>query len=395
MTLYNFIRIVPIITFSAFLIACEKGENDQRQSIEDEHADHHHDNVVVFTEEQVMALRMEVGELPMKSMSGLIQVNGILEVPPQNEAIITSIIGANINSIQVIEGDEVKKGQVLAFLSHPNLIRLQSEYLESYNNFQFSAQEYQRQTRLYKEEVGSGKVFQQVQAEYNASQGLVRSYESQLRLLGLNPQEIQEGKFYEQVAIRSPIGGSIVDVLVKNGQYVQPERELFEIINTDHIHIKLMVFERDVHQLKKGQRVRFSLSADTGTHMYAEIFSVSKKLEEGTKAVQVHAEIQGDYPNLVPGMYVKGNILTGEEESRALPESAIARDGNRQYAFKAEKSSANNWFFTPLEVISGETLDGWVEVRFLQEITSETQFALNNGYYLMAEMKKGEVEHDH
>jgi membrane fusion protein, heavy metal efflux system len=381
-----------ILTITAFVIACKGGDHDQHRQADN---DHHEDGRVIFTEEQFKALKMEVGELPMRNMSGTIQVNGILEVPPQNEAIITSIIGANINSIQVIEGDEVKKGQVLAYLTHPNLIRLQSEYLESYNKFQFTSQEYQRQTRLYKEEVGSGKVFQQVQAEYNAAQGMVKSLASQLRLLGLNTEEIEKGNFNERVAIRSPISGSIVDVLVKNGQYVQPEKELFEIINTDHIHIKLMVFERDVHQIEKGQRVRFSLSAKTADHMYAEIFSVSKKFEQDTKAVQVHAEIQGDYPNLVPGMYVKGIILKEVDDSYALPESALARDGNRRYAFLAEKSEGNKWSLAPIEVVAGESMDGWVKVDFLQEIPADSFFALNNGYYIMAEMKKGELEHDH
>ena len=32
--------------------------------------------------------------------------NGTLEVPPQNEAAITSVIGANVTSIKVIEGDK-------------------------------------------------------------------------------------------------------------------------------------------------------------------------------------------------------------------------------------------------------------------------------------------------
>ena len=179
MTLNNFIRIINIITFTAFLLACERGGNSVNQNENTE--DHHDENSATFSEEQFRALGMEVGELPQRGMSGTIQVNGILEVPPQNEAIITSIIGANIVSIHVIEGDEVKKGQVLAYIAHPNLIRLQSDYLESYNKSLFTAQEYQRQSRLYKEDVGSGKVFQQVEAEYNASQALVKSHEAQLR----------------------------------------------------------------------------------------------------------------------------------------------------------------------------------------------------------------------
>ncbi|HSJ69524.1 MAG TPA: hypothetical protein VK921_17715, partial [Anditalea sp.] len=87
--------------------------------------------------------------------------------------------------------------------------------------------------------------------------------------------------------------------------------------------------------------------------------------------------------------------LTQAEESHALPEAALVRDGNKLYAFIAEESPNNTWHFTPSEVITGESIDGWVGVTFLKEISSDTRFALNNGYYIMAEMKKGELEHDH
>ena len=49
---------------------------------------------------------------------------GNLEVPPQNEATVTAIVGSNVTLIKVIEGDKVSKGQVLAYLSHPNLIKI-------------------------------------------------------------------------------------------------------------------------------------------------------------------------------------------------------------------------------------------------------------------------------
>lgn len=388
---------IYFILFSFLMVSCGKEDVVHTENKESE-VGHHPEEGVVFTAAQASALGMDVGSLPSKSMSGTIQVNGMLEVPPQNEALITSIIGANITSIHVIEGDEVKKGQILAYISHPNLIRLQSEYLETYNTMQYTIQEYQRQKKLYEEEVGSGKVFQQVQADLNAAQGLLKSYASQFRILGIDPDKVREGDFFEKVAIRSPIDGSIVNVLVKNGQFVQPDKELFEIINTDHIHIKLMVFEKDAHLVEKGQRVRFTSGSGSETPLYAEIFSISKKFEQNTRAIQVHAEIQGDYPHLVPGMYVKGQILTLPGESTVLPEAALVREGGRRYAFRAEKMGADNdikWVFTRIEVIVGESVDNWVEVKFLEEIPGNVQFALNNGYYIMAEMKKGELDHDH
>lgn len=343
---------------------------------------------------QFEALEMEVDTLPLKNLSSVVRANGQLEVPPQNEATVTAILGANVFSIQVIEGDDVKKGQVLAYLQHPNLTGVQSDYLEAYNNMQYLEQEYQRQKRLYEAEVGSGKVFQQTQSNYRSAQSMEKSLGSQLRQLGLSPSRIHEGNFYDRVPVVSPIDGSIVSVEVKTGQYVQPEKDLFEIVNTHHIHADLMVFEKDVYKVKEGQRVRFSVEAVQGKELYAEIYSVGKKFEQDPKAVHVHAEIENKTGNLIPGMYIKGQILTDSIETYALPESAITREGDRYLAFVAEREN-ENWMFTPVEVKTGVTNNNWVGVKLLQDVPKGASFAMNNAYYLIAEMKKSEAGHSH
>lgn len=394
----------PLTAFTVILILAACGEK-QDQSEGDEHghqeeAAHHEEGgeSAHLSTAQFEAMDMKVDSLPLRNLSSIVQANGQLEVPPQNEATVTAMIGANVYSIEVIEGEEVKKGQVLAYLTHPNLTRMQGEYLQAYNDLQFLEQDYQRQRRLYEEEVGSGKTFQQTQADYRSTQGMVKSYESQLRQFGMDPVRIQEGDFYDQVPVVSPIQGSIIKVEVKTGQYVQPEKDLFEIINTDHIHADLMVFEKDVYKVKEGQRVRFMVGTLPGKELYAEIYSVGKNFEQNPKAVHIHAEIDNHSGDLIPGMYVKGEVLTDSTETHALPEGAITREGDKYLAFLAEKEMEGeneNWMFTPIEVITGTSNNGWVAVKFLQEIPGGALFALNNAYYLIAEMNKGEAGHSH
>ncbi|MEX2594737.1 MAG: efflux RND transporter periplasmic adaptor subunit [Anditalea sp.] len=400
----NIIRILSVFTVIILMIACggrqensEGGEHGHEEA--EGHSEHEEEGEAVhFSPEQFKALDMQVDTLPLRNLSSVVQANGQLEVPPQNEATVTAIIGANVSSIKVIEGEEVKKGQVLAYLMHPNLTRLQGDYLEAYNNLQFVEQDYQRQKKLYEEEVGSGKTFQQTQAEYRSTQGMVKSFEYQLRQLGMNPVRIMEGNFYDQVPVVSPIDGSIVSVKIKIGQYVQPEKDLFEIINTHHIHADLMVFEKDVYKVKEGQRVRFMVEILPERELLAEIYSVGKKFEQDPKAVHVHAEIENLTGSLIPGMYIKGEILTDSAEIHALPEGAITREGDRYFAFLAEKELAGeneNWMFTPIEVVTGNSNNGWVAVKFLQKIPDGSLFAMNNAYYLIAEMNKSEAGHSH
>lgn len=391
--------MISLLAALLFVTACG-GENNPMEhenghKAENGHRGHEEEGERAhLSPEQFAALQMKTGELPRRNITSVVEANGQLEVPPQNEATVTAVVGANVASIEVIEGDDVKKGQVLAYLSHPNITRMQSEYLEAYSKLQFLEQEYQRQKALYEKEVGSGKAFQQTQADYRASQAMVKGYEMQLRQLGLNPARIQEGELYGRMPIVSPIAGTVTLVGVKTGQYVQPDKDLFEVVNIGHIHADLMVFEKDVYKVEKGQQMRFTVETLPETELYARIYSVGKKFERDPKAVHVHAEIENKTGKLIPGMYIKGEILTDSTETFALPESAITRDGNRHVAFLAEEEEAE-WMFTPIEVVPGSSNDGWVGVEFLRKAPENARFALNNAYYLIAEMKKGEAEHSH
>lgn len=395
-------KYIYIILLSVVTISCnnkdEHGHSHEEQSSkkheEMNQVDHEEGDVVHFSFEQFSALDMQIDTLPLRNVSSYVETNGQLEVPPQNEATVTAVIGANITSIKVIEGDQVKKGQTLATVSHPDLISLQTDYNSNWNDLQYLEQEFNRQKRLYEEEIGSGKEFQKTKSEYNSKKAMVSGLEAQLRLLGISAKQVQNGNIAETVAIKAPIDGFIRLVEVKTGQYVTPQMELFEIVNLEHIHADFMVFEKDVAKVKVGQKIRFQVES-AANELEALVYSVGKNFEENPKAIHIHAEIENKQGILLPGMYVRGKILTGTDSMvYALPESAIVREQNKSYIFSAIKKQ-DEWEFEPIEIIEGNKSEQWTEVKLLQSVPSNLKLALNNAYYLMAEMKKGEAEHDH
>ena len=67
--------------------------------------------------------------------------------------------------ILVREGQEVSKGQILAYLSHPDLIDIQSRYLTAVNRRDYLYREYIRQSKMMNERVGVGKDFDRTKSE--------------------------------------------------------------------------------------------------------------------------------------------------------------------------------------------------------------------------------------
>jgi len=387
--------ILTVFILSILITACGNRENNQEEesskiSVLDSHNE---SDEVMLSQQQYDALQMKIDTLVLRNMSGYVEANGTLEVPPQNEAAITSVIGANVVSIEVIEGDKVNKGQVVAYITHPNIIKLQTDYLNAYSNSNFLKKNYERQQKLFDAGVGSGANFQKAEAEYDASKAMVNGLEAQLRILNVNTTSVRNGTIAERIALLSPIEGFVQKVEVKTGQYVEPQTELFEIVNTHHVHADLMVFEKDVHKVMKGQKVSFTVQSIPDAELTAEIYSVSKTFEDNPKAVHVHAEIENKKGNLIPGMYIQGKIQVENIKTKALPENAIIKDDNGYFVFTAEKEN-DDWRFKPVEVILGAKDGNWIAVQFSEEIEPNTNFAYNNAYYLIAEMKKGEAEHE-
>ncbi|WP_276388297.1 efflux RND transporter periplasmic adaptor subunit [Eudoraea chungangensis] len=391
-------RAIGLLVMLLALTSCGNSKSDTSENkeanseMEKEHSEGEAEEVMLTTK-QFEALQMQIDTLQMRNMSGYVKANGQLEVPPQNEATITTVVGANVVSINVIEGDKVNKGQTVAYLSHPNIIQKQTDYLNAYSNSQFLKKEYERQKTLYDAGVGSGANFQKSEAEYQASRSMVKGLEAQLQQLSISAAGVRNGTIYQRVSLRSPIEGFVQKVEIKTGQYVDPQTDLMEIVDTQHVHADLMVFEKDVYKVKEGQKVTFNVQSIPGKELTAEIYSVGKTFEQNPKAIHVHADIENKKGNLIPGMYIQGRIQTDNTKTLAMPESAIAADGNRFFVFSSEKED-DNWAFIPYEIIKGTQDGDWIAITFLTEQKLNAKYAFNNAYYLMAEMKKGESEED-
>ncbi|WZL89370.1 efflux RND transporter periplasmic adaptor subunit [Salinimicrobium sp. 3283s] len=381
-----------------FLLLLSCGENAEKEGNQKEEAGEPAKTEAVkeamLSQQQFDVLDMQIDSLTTRLMSGYVQANGELEVPPQSEATVTPVIGGNVSSITVIEGDEVERGDVLAYIEHPEIIEVQTQYINALNSLNYQEKEFQRQKKLYEAGVGSGQIFQRAEAELESLKGQVAGLKAQLQQLNINPETIRNGNIQQRIPVRSPIDGAVQAVNIKTGQFVQSQIEMFHIINTKDVHVDLMVFEKDVAKVEKGQKVFFTIESLPGTELTAEIISVSKNFEQEPKAVHVHAEIIDRPENLVPGMYVRGRIAVDNQQTTALPESAIVREGGKFYAFTAEEEG-DTWSFRPVEITTGSDKGEWVEITLLQDLPGDMRFAHNNAYYLMAEMQKGEGGHAH
>lgn len=350
------------------------------------------DTAVVLTIAQVNQMGLKTGAPEKRQLSLRIQTTGIIQAPPNSQAVVTAVMASKVQSIRVRNGQEVRRGQVLAYLSEPAITELQSRYMDAFHKATFLEKEYNRQKTLYDEQVGAGKTFQQVESEYLSARSAMKGLQQQLRQLGMNPQTIEKGNFYSEVAAVSPINGAITAIHVKTGQYVQPDKELFEIISTENLYAELQVFEKDIDKVSVGQTVHYRVHTHAGTEFTGKVYSIGKKFQDNPKALLVYASITNSGGKLIPGMYLKGEISESGSSMPAIPDDGVTRDGDQFFVFVVIQRDGQ-YVFTPVEVEVLGSQGGWSAIRFKYDPGSDAVFALNNAYQLYADLKKGELDH--
>ncbi len=346
-------------------------------------------DVVQVNQAQEKAAGLETGTFTWKNMTSDVQANGVIDVPPQNMASISAVMGGYVQTVTVLPGEPVAKGGIVAVLRHPDYLQLQQQYLQSKARVQFLSEELERQQVLDAEDVGAKRKLQQARADYASEQATFRTTAAQLRMLGVPMGRLDRGTITPTVALTSPIKGYIKSVNINPGQYVNPQDVLVEVVDRSDIHLELKVFERDIVRVKVGQRILFKIpSRGSNEDMMARVFLVGKAFNDGpTRTVSVHAHLEPERDDVLPGQYVSAHIQTAGRRQRTLPEDAIIQAGEFSYIFTRLRQPGT---YRRYRVQTGSTADGDVAVTLLDAGADTTRLVRHGAYFLDAELKKGE-----
>lgn len=351
-------------------------------------------NIVKLQLKQLDVMNIETGSIKQLDLGATLKVNGQLELPPQKMASVSALIGGRVQNVAVIEGDYVKKGQVIAQLDNPDFINMQREYLSAKSNILFLEKDYQRKENLLKDGITSTKSFQQAEAAYNQGKSALNASKSTLQLMGISVSALENGQIVSSVPVVSPIKGYVQNIEINIGKFVSPQQEMFEIVDNEYLHLGLKVFEKDIEKVKAGQKITFSLTTRPDRIYEAEIFALGKAFDMDTRAVKVHAKIIGAHEGLLTGMFVEARIVTANKEVNALPNEAFVSEKGLDYVFVQREKTDDKIEFEKIQVNRGISDLGFTEVVFIKDLPKNVVLVIKGAYYLNAEMQKSEFGDD-
>lgn len=327
-----------MILFYLVLSGCSGNSESNKMAGNEEHGHDEegaHENALTATLSgaQIKSIGIVLGSIEKKQLTSSLRANGLLKVPNQNRATITSMVNGVIKSILVQPGNSVRVGQTIAILSGTAIIALQEEYLSVYARMQLSEADFERQMELQKGNATSAKVFQQSEAELKSLQARKTGLQKQLELVGINVNELNSENIKSTVEIASPINGAVSDVLVNIGSFVEANNSIATIVDNSQLHLDLYVYEKDLAKLKEGQTIHFTLTNNPGKEYDAKVYAISNTFEPNTKAVAVHAEVLGNKNGLIDGMTITALVSLDEATVAAVPNEAIVNFEGQDYIF--------------------------------------------------------------
>lgn len=379
----HFIKFLAFTLFGLYTASC----GNKHETAQTDTATEGPSTTVELTQEQLKMIKLSLGKVEMKDLSGAIKANGMLDVPPQNLVSISAPMAGFVKSTELLQGMKIRKGELIAVMQHPDYIQLQQDFLEVKSQLEFLKAEYQRQQELAKENVNATKVLQQAKSQYEGSLARYSGLRSRLQLMGIDAEKLNENTIQSIISILSPISGFVTQVNVNIGMFVNSTDIMFKIVDTEHLHAELTVFEKDVPKIKIGQKVRFTF-ANEQQERSATVYLVGREINPD-RTVRIHCHLDKEDNDLLPGMYLSAYVEAGAQHVPALPDEAVLNFEGKYYVFVKGKKERE---YTMVPVNKGVSELGYTEITFSSEVSPQTDVVVKGSYDLLARLKNSEEE---
>lgn len=388
---------VSILTMLTLLASCSSKQSEPAK--EEEPKNEPAANEVSITDLQMKTAGIELGTIELKNLKTSIKANGMLSVPNQNKALVTSVNSGIVKTLLIQPGNFVRKGQTIATIINPGVATLQQELQTTNAQISLAEIELKRQQELVEGNAAPLKNVQRVQTELATLRATRNALSKQLTTMGISTVSVNRGNIITTMAITAPISGTVSNVSAQIGSNVDPSAPIAEIVNNSQLHLDLFVYEKDLPKLLPDQTIHFTLTNNPGKEYDAQVYSIGTAFVNESKTIPVHAIVKGDKTGLIEGMNVTAVISIGETVLPAVPSEAIISYQGQDYIFvlkeniPANQPGEKDFNFERVQVVKGTSDIGFTQVTLLKDLPPKTQIVTKGAFFVSAKMTNtGEEE---
>lgn len=273
-----------------------------------------------------------------ETVNGSSTLSGKIVENEGTNSVQASYFSGRIESLKVnFTGEKVVKGQLLATIYAPELVKAQQELLTA-------ATLKESQPALYK------------------------AVRNKLKLWKLSENQINQIESSKQVKeyfpVYATVSGTVLEKLVEVGDYVKLGQALFKIANLNSVWANFDVYESQIASFKVGQEIQISSSAYPGETFKAKVSFIDPVVNTQTRIVTMRAVIDNSKQKFKPGMFLYGKVKNSSSEKYeevVIPASAVLWTGKRSIVYV--KPKAEEPVFEMREVVLGNQRGDTYEIK--------------------------------
>nr|WP_312990159.1 efflux RND transporter periplasmic adaptor subunit [Comamonas koreensis] len=247
-------------------------------------------------------------------------------------AIIKARIAGELQQLQLREGDPVQAGQVVARVdsteSQARLAQAQQQADAARAQQDIQQRQYDNNRALANQGFISATALESSQSQWQAAQANYQAARSAADVLRKNLSD---------TVLRSPIQGQVARKWVSNGEKVGPDANVLEIVDLRELELQAQMPAADSLQLRLGQTAQLQVDG-SGQTISAQVVRINPQADANSRSVTVYLRIAQPAPSagvaapaLRQGLYLQGQLATGELQTLAVPLAAVRTDKPEPY----------------------------------------------------------------
>lgn len=296
--------------------------------------------LIAMSSEAVKSLGLQTTPVEQRVLEERALAYATLVTPWQRQHFVGSPLSGRIAALHVVTGATVEAGQLLAEVASTELEAFQLELRTAMNQLRLAARQVERLRALVEGQAVAERELLEANAKYQQDAIAVQIGRRKLRSLGLTDEAIdlslEEGSGGKslQAPLFSPVRGTVSHADLAIGKVISANEHLFEVNDLSQLWVKIGVLERDIPNVRGGQRVELVFSAFP-QQTFATVVSIPPiEVDPVTHVATAWAEMDnptGSTP-LIPGMYGTARIVTSEPTKLLnIPVSALLGTGAERF----------------------------------------------------------------
>lgn len=260
-------------------------------------------------------------------------------------------LSGRIFGLRVLPGQEVKKGDVIAMLESNDVALARTDFQKAKIEVMRADRALARGKLLLQHDVLSQADYAELDATDQIAHSEVERARQRIHELGFDEDGVSD-----QVALRAPISGAVLDVGTATGEMqrsLDNATSIATIANLDTVWVSGDVFERDLASLKSGSHVKVLVPAYPNTELTGTIANISDALDPATHTLKLRVVLANKGHLLKPDMFATIRIEGAARRAYILPETAVLHEGEKTSVFLL--NSQGKFDQHPVQV--GRTID--------------------------------------